>query len=119
MGIKREFNGTRDSEKRELIIDVLKKILPKREQWVLEVIRIIAESSPITSYSITKKLNKVGFNTRVSSVHPFLDRLIEAGLCSRKGWEETGYKAVKIMDKGMNLYYALISPVDNSFLNNQ
>ena len=100
------------------ILKALKGLLPEREQWRLEVIRIIAETKSITSYMIAKKLNELDFNTRVSSVHPFLDKLIEAGLCSRKGWEETGYKAVKITDKGLKLIEILTSSLDNSFSDN-
>lgn len=109
------------SEEHQTVLEVLKKILPKRERWRLNALEIIAElNRPITSYEIANRLNKLGLKTRASTVHPFLDVLIEAGLCKReKDWEkygQRGFKGVEISDKGNKIIEVLKTSVHNSLL---
>ena len=87
------------TQKKDLtVLEILKKILPERSRWRLEVVMIIAESGEsITSYEIVKELSERGFRkTRISSVHPFLDVLIDAGLYNRKEeWKKLGKRGFK------------------------
>jgi len=90
-------------------------ILPERERWRLEVLKIIADSDrPITSYRIAVELSKRGFNTRVSTVHRFLDILKKTGISYRKKeWEEVNSKCIKISEKGIKVVEILKTHVDN------
>ncbi len=102
--------------------EIIKKLVPERERWRIEIIKIIAESvlnsnveepTPITSYNITKKLNESGFNTRVGSVHIYLEDLIKTGLCNRRGFEKTKYKAIRVTKKCIKLWEIFEVTIDN------
>jgi len=103
------------------VLGILKTIMPERERWRLEVLKIIADSDrPITSYRIAVELSKRGFNTRVSTVHRFLDILNEIGVGYRdKKWVEVGRKCIKISEKGMKVIEILKTCIDNFSSNNR
>jgi repressor of nif and glnA expression len=103
------------------MLGILKTILPERERWRLEVLKIIADSGkPITSYRIAAELSKRGFKTRISTVHPFLDILNEIGVGYRdKMWKVIGSKCIVISEKGMKVVEILKTCVDSFSSNNQ
>jgi len=123
MSVRRKINEFKESQKPETAFEILRKILPERERWRLETLKIIAESmGPINSSQIVRSLRKLGLKTGVGSVHPFLGTLIEAGLCCRKKeWEmygQRGFKGVMITDKGVKLIRSLTTFLDNSSSSN-
>ena len=96
------------------VFDFLKVILPERERWRLEAMRIISETSGyITSYRISRKLGALGFDTRANTIHPFLETLIEIGFCSREALlKERGHKEVEVTELGLLIMENLKSPLD-------
>ena len=96
-------------------------MLPERERWRLEALKIMADSGkPVTSYRVAVELGKRGFKTRVSTVHRFLDVLNEIGVGYRdKMWEVIGRKCIVISEKGLKVVKILNTCVDNSSSNNQ
>ncbi len=107
--------------KQETVFGVLRNILPKREQWRFEALKILFSSKkPISSYKVTKLLNKIGLKTSVSSVHPLFDAIVESGLCYRNPeWEKVGRKCVVPTSRGKELYEILKLKLDNGSTNSQ
>jgi len=114
-------NRSKELPEERTVLGILKTIMPERERWRLEVLKIIADSDrPITSYRIAVELSKRGFNTRVSTVHRFLDILNEIGVGYRdKKWVEVGRKCIKISEKGMKVIEILKTCIDNFSSNNR
>lgn len=125
MTTKKAFENQKEKEEKfegkkpQMVFEIVKQILPERERWRLEVFKIIAQSKePITSYKIAKKLRKEGLNTGISSVHAFLDILINAGIAERESkWRDMlprPYKGVQISPMGMKLWNILEVKLSNS-----
>jgi hypothetical protein len=102
--------------KDETLFDILKKLLPKSEHWILETIVIAGCSEDyISSYRITQKLNRTGLKTSISSVHPFLDRMVECGICERPSVSrELNRKFVKGAPSGKALCEILKTKVSSA-----
>jgi|YelNatPaOPRAMG01_1025707.scaffolds.fasta_scaffold95209_2 repressor of nif and glnA expression len=114
-------NRSKELPEERTILGILKTILPERERWRLEVLKIIADSGePITSYRIAAELSKRGFKTRISTVHRFLDILKKTGVSYRKKeWDEVKSKCIKISEKGIKVIEILKTRVDSFSSNNQ
>ena len=95
-----EVYDDKSPRKKKTLQQILEEIIPEKMRWRLEVIVIIAQSGKaITGYRIVRKLIERGFKeTGVSSVYPFLDVLVKAGLVEQK-WKEVS-EAVIITEKG-------------------
>ena len=121
MTLCKDANECKQLPKRETVFDILKKILPKREHWILEAMRILGSSNqPISSYEVTRRLNKSGLKTSISSVHPFLEVMINSGLCYRDPkWEMVGSKCVVGTTRGKEFCEILRSKLDNASTNDQ
>lgn len=102
-------HAEKDIKGQQTSLNLLEKIIPVRERWRFEALNIISDSgSYITSYEVTKRLNTLGLKTRVSSVHAFLDTLMENDLCKRDDLlVKVGYRGVIITEKGKRLVETL------------
>jgi hypothetical protein len=117
-GSNQKFNcnktiTNRNIEGQNTVQELIEGIIPERERWRLQAIRIIAGTNGyVTSFGISKKLGKLGFNTRANTVHPFLETLVNAGLCEREALlSKVGYRGVKITEKGLKLNDLLQIPL--------
>jgi repressor of nif and glnA expression len=114
-------NRPKELPEERTVLEILKKMLPERERWRLEALKIMADSGkPVTSYRVAVELGKRGFKTRVSTVHRFLDVLNEIGVGYRdEMWRIIGRKCIVISKKGLKVVKILNTCVDNSSSNNQ
>ena len=109
MGMKPFLQKENSGHIDEPLHEVLMKLFPTSQRWRIEVVKIICTSEhPVSSYSVTRNLNKLRLKTSISSVHSFFNVLVESGLCYRDPrWEQVGRKCVTITRKGKEFYSVL------------